>query len=168
MDEISPTQAALLGMLAIKPMSAYELEKFSKESIGFFWNESYGNIHKNLKTLHSEKLVQIIESDTSRRLKKVYQITALGQSKLTNWIGQKPRETLIRDELLLKVFMSTEEDSEVLMAHLTAEISEAKNHLKVLEHIDVNVDSLPVGEFSKLLWKARNRGTVLLSPFSTI
>ena len=110
MDEISATQAALLGMLSIKPMSAYEIEKFSKESIGFFWNESYGNIHKNLKKLHSENLVQIIESNNNRRSKTVYLISALGQRKLTYWIEHKPKETIIRDELLLKVFMSSEEN----------------------------------------------------------
>jgi DNA-binding PadR family transcriptional regulator len=152
-DKISATQAALLGILTIKPMSAYEIEKFSKESIGFFWNESYGNIHKNLNMLNSKELVQIIELNSSRRLKKVYQISALGQSKLTNWIEHKPKETLIRNELLLKVFMSSEEDIDVLIAHLNAEILELRNHLKVLEQIDVNVDNLPIGKFSKILWK---------------
>lgn len=154
MEEISATQAALLGMLAIKPMSAYEMEKFSKESIGFFWNESYGNIHKNLNILHSEKLVRIIEWNNSRRLKKVYQISALGQSKLTNWIEHKPKETLIRNELLLKVFMSSEEDIDILIAHLNAEILESRNHLKVLKQIDVNVENLTIGKFNKILWKA--------------
>ncbi len=154
MDEISATKAALLGMLTIKPMSAYEIEKFSKESIGFFWNESYGNIHKNLNMLHSEELIQIIEMNNSRRLKKVYQISALGQTKLTNWIGHKPKETIIRNELLLKVFMSSEEDFDILIAHLNAEVLGLRSHLKVLEQIDVNVDNLPVNKFRKILWKA--------------
>jgi len=35
------TKFALLGLLNIKKMSAYDLEKFAKETIGYFWNESY-------------------------------------------------------------------------------------------------------------------------------
>ena len=44
----SETQYAILSMLSIRPMSAYGLAKFAENSIGFFWNESYGNIYKHL------------------------------------------------------------------------------------------------------------------------
>lgn len=51
------TKFALLDLLDIHKMSAYDLEKFAKESIGYFWNESYSNVHRTLNKLAEERLV---------------------------------------------------------------------------------------------------------------
>lgn len=39
-------------------MSAYGLSKFAKESIGYFWNESYSNVHRTLNILTKEKAIK--------------------------------------------------------------------------------------------------------------
>jgi len=35
----------LLGVLAIEPMSGYDLGLTIRQSVGHFWNESYGQIY---------------------------------------------------------------------------------------------------------------------------
>ena len=39
----------LLGLLAIEPMSGYDLGVTIRASVGHIWNESYGQIYPNLK-----------------------------------------------------------------------------------------------------------------------
>ena len=53
----SSTSEALLGLLTIEPMSGYDLGLVIRDSIGHFWNESYGQIYPNLKRLAAEGLV---------------------------------------------------------------------------------------------------------------
>jgi hypothetical protein len=47
----------LLGLLAIEPMSGYDLGLTIRASVGHFWNESYGQIYPNLKKLETERFV---------------------------------------------------------------------------------------------------------------
>jgi PadR family transcriptional regulator AphA len=53
----SSSQEVLLGLLAVEPMSGYDLGQSIRTSIGFFWNESYGQIYPNLKQLAAAGLV---------------------------------------------------------------------------------------------------------------
>jgi DNA-binding PadR family transcriptional regulator len=47
----------LLGLLTIEPMSGYDLGQNIRTSVGYMWNESYGQIYPNLKKLAVEGLV---------------------------------------------------------------------------------------------------------------
>ena len=47
----SSSKEVLLGLLAIQPMSGYDLGQNIRTSVGHFWNESYGQIYPNLKAL---------------------------------------------------------------------------------------------------------------------
>ncbi len=104
-----PTKHALLGLLNIKEMSAYDLAKFARESIGYFWNESYSNVHRTLDVLTSENLVTKSKK-TGGRNKTVYRITAEGQQTLKNWLSNHEHSMIYRDELLLKLFVSQKDN----------------------------------------------------------
>ncbi len=103
------TKFALLGLLNIRKMSAYDLAKFAKESIGYFWNESYSNVHRTLNVLTDEKLVDKM-SERGSRNKIVFQITDLGRQALSEWLSNHEYSTIYRDELLLKLFVSKKSD----------------------------------------------------------
>ncbi len=99
------TKFALLGLLNIKKMSAYDLAKFAKESIGYFWNESYSNVHRTLQILAAEKLIQKLPEKGDRN-KNIFEITELGREALSEWLSNHQYTTIYRDELLLKLFVS--------------------------------------------------------------
>ncbi len=111
------TKFALLGLLNIKKMSAYELEKFAKESIGYFWNESYSNVHRTLRILVEEKLIRKM-SERGSRNKITFEITNEGQQALSEWLSNHQYSTIYRDELLLKLFVSNSEDHPALLQDL--------------------------------------------------
>lgn len=111
------TKFALLGLLNIKKMSAYGLEKFAKESIGYFWNESYSNIHRTLKILENEKLIIKMPEKGSRN-KNLFEITDLGRRALSEWLSNHEHTSIYRDELLLKLFVSKSGDYPALLIDL--------------------------------------------------
>ena len=52
------TPNALLGLLSLGPMSGYDIRQLIPRSIGYFWNESYGQIYPGLKRLAAAGLVE--------------------------------------------------------------------------------------------------------------
>jgi DNA-binding PadR family transcriptional regulator len=60
----SSSKEVLLGLLTVEPMSGYDLGQVIRDSVGHFWNESYGQIYPNLKKLASEGFVS---SKTEKR-----------------------------------------------------------------------------------------------------
>jgi DNA-binding PadR family transcriptional regulator len=118
------TKFALLGLLSIKKMSAYELAKFAKESIGYFWNESYSNVHRTLKVLADEKLIRKMPKRGSRN-KIIFEITHEGKEALSQWLSNHEHTTIYRDELMLKVFVSKKEDYPAILEDLKNVLDES-------------------------------------------
>ena len=49
--ELSPTAYVILGMLAWRPMSGYDVKAIVDRSTRFFWAASYGQIYPELRRL---------------------------------------------------------------------------------------------------------------------
>jgi PadR family transcriptional regulator, regulatory protein AphA len=139
MKRINTTHFAILGLLRMKPMSAYELVKFSKESIGLFWNESYGHIHKSIKQLELEGSVSVVEEAESGRRKIVYGVTEQGCDQLDSWLALPPEESVMRNELLMKLFVSDERHIPQLVTFLEEELEASERLTAMLATIRTNV-----------------------------
>lgn len=134
------TKFALLGLLNIHKMSAYDLEKFAKESIGYFWNESYSNVHRTLNNLAKEKLVTK-SSELGSRNKKIFEITDLGRKALSEWLSNHQHTIIYRDELLLKLFVSNRKDYPALLIDLKHVLVELKEQQKVYLALQTSITS---------------------------
>jgi len=109
----------LLGLLAIEPMSGYDLGLTIRESIGHFWNESYGQIYPNLKKLATEGFVTSkIERQKGKPDRHVYSITRKGRERLTQWLQVPPQPEIPRNELLLKLFFSAQVSPDIPIEYL--------------------------------------------------
>ena len=136
------TKFALLGLLNIRKMSAYDLAKFAKESIGYFWNESYSNVHRTLNTLAEEKLVEKT-SERSGRNKIVYQITNQGIQAFAEWLSNHEHSTIYRDELLLKLFVSRKSDYPAILEDLKHALDELLAQRQVYAELKEFIASKP-------------------------
>lgn len=139
MKRINTTHFAILGLLRIKPMSAYELVKFSKESIGLFWNESYGHIHKSIKQLEQEGSVSVVEEAETGRRKIVYGVTEQGCAQLDSWLALPPEESVMRHELLMKLFVSDERHIPQMVTFIEEELAASEQLTAVLAAIKASV-----------------------------
>jgi DNA-binding PadR family transcriptional regulator len=140
------TQFAILGMLMLEPMSGYDFRKAAGQCLGFFWQESYGQIYPTLKKMYEKGyLSRSCEKTDGKPDRYVYSITQKGEEAFHNWLDQKTRIEPKRNELLLKLFFGGKPDRDEQIQELesikeTNEklLAELKNiedwHLKNYDH----------------------------------
>jgi PadR family transcriptional regulator, regulatory protein AphA len=109
----------LLGLLTIESMSGYDLGQTIRESIGHFWNESYGQIYPNLKKLAAEGFVTAkIERQKGKPDRHIYSITKKGRERLAKWLVVPPQPEIPRNEMLLKLFFGTQVSPDISIGYL--------------------------------------------------
>jgi DNA-binding PadR family transcriptional regulator len=109
----------LLGLLAIEPMSGYDLGQTIRDSVGHFWNESYGQIYPNLKKLKADGLVNSkLERQKGKPDRHIYSITKKGRERLAAWLAVPPQSEVPRNELLLKLFFGEQASPQLLIGYL--------------------------------------------------
>ena len=104
--ELSGTAAVILGMLAARPRSGYDIKQLVDNSTRFFWAASYGQIYPELKRLSDAGLVEGTDASQGNRRRTVYKLTAKGRRAARSWLAEPPEIFELRDEALLKLFFA--------------------------------------------------------------
>jgi DNA-binding PadR family transcriptional regulator len=99
---LNATAASILGLLAKRPMSGWELFAAFESSIGQFWSITRSQIYRELQTLGANGLIEI--GATGARERRLCTITARGREMFAAWIAGMPGDELIRFPLLLTTF----------------------------------------------------------------
>jgi DNA-binding PadR family transcriptional regulator len=96
---------ALLGLLARRPRTGYELTQALRAPLGYFWNASHSQVYPELARLQTAQLVRhrIVDGPGPRDTKQ-YSVTASGRRALTEWAVTPSDPPPQRDEFLLKVY----------------------------------------------------------------
>jgi DNA-binding PadR family transcriptional regulator len=104
--ELSATAKVILGMLAARPRSGYEIKQLVDSSARYFWAASYGQIYPELKKLEKAGLIIGDDSSTGARQRTTFRLTAEGKRAAREWIRKPPEVLETRDEGLLKLFFA--------------------------------------------------------------
>jgi PadR family transcriptional regulator AphA len=105
--EPSQTGHVILGLLAWRPMSGYDIKSLLDGLSRYFWATSYGQIYPELRRLSDAGLVSGMREPGSGRRRVLYELTAPGRRALEQWLAQTPRTFELRDEGLLKLFLAS-------------------------------------------------------------
>jgi DNA-binding PadR family transcriptional regulator len=126
--ELSATAKVILGMLAGRPRSGYEIKQLVDSSARFFWAASYGQIYPELKKLEQTGLITGDDSSQGARQRTTFKLTAKGRRAAREWIESPPEVLEMRDEGLLKLFFAGSIDPKraAEVARERAAISRAK------------------------------------------
>jgi PadR family transcriptional regulator AphA len=132
----------LLGLLTIESMSGYDLGQTIRESIGHFWNESYGQIYPNLKKLAAEGFVTSkIERQKGRPDRHIYSITKKGRERLAKWLSVPPQPEIPRNEMLLKLFFGVQNSPEVSIEYLERMVETERGLLERFRQIHATIST---------------------------
>jgi DNA-binding PadR family transcriptional regulator len=104
--ELSATAKVILGMLAARPRSGYEIKTLVDSSARFFWAASYGQIYPELKRMKNAGLITGADASKGARQRTVYKLTAKGKRAAREWIERAPQVFELRDEGLLELFFA--------------------------------------------------------------
>ncbi len=143
--DLSATAKVILGMLAARPRSGYEIKQLVDSSARFFWAASYGQIYPELKKLEKAGLIAGDDSSQGARQRTTFRLTAEGRRAAQAWMRTPPEVLETRDEGLLKLFFagSVEPKRAAEVARERAEISRGKaEELRGIEAM-IDAGSLP-------------------------
>ena len=104
--ELNTTSFAMLGMLAIRPWSTYELAKHVDRSLRPLWSRARSNLFNEPKKLVAHGLAVATEEMVGRRPRTVYTITPAGRRALRRWLATPGEGPVLEFEQLLKVFFA--------------------------------------------------------------
>jgi PadR family transcriptional regulator AphA len=106
--DLTTTSYAILGQLALRPWSAYELTKEMQRNLHYFWPRAESRIYDEIKRLQSAGLATSKPSFTGRRKRMTYEITTAGRQALASWLDEEPLGGItLESEGLLRVFEAT-------------------------------------------------------------
>lgn len=117
-DEPTTTAYAILGLLAIRPWTTYELARQMERSLHNFWPRAESNLYAAAKTLVNQRLATARTEHVGRRARILYSITPKGRAALRRWIPQPGSGPVLEFESLLKIFYAENGTQEHLLAHL--------------------------------------------------
>ena len=116
--KLTATSYAILGLLAVKPRSAYELTKQVRRSLHFCWPRAETRLYQEPKNLLEHGLVRATATANGRRSRTEYAITAKGRKALRAWLGQPSAPPRLESEALLRLFFAEHGTKESLLATL--------------------------------------------------
>ena len=132
MERLSGTALVVLGLLALRRRSGYEIKQTIDKTTRFFWNASYGQIYPELRRLSAAGLIEGEAAPRGERARTVYGLTGEGRRRLEDWLAAPDFRVDIRDEGLLKLFFA-----DLLPGEAALELLRARRavHERVLEQL---------------------------------
>ncbi len=104
---LTPTTAALLGQLALRPWSVYEMTQNVARTLHWFWPRAESLIYAEVKRLAAAGLATAdVEPGRRGRTRTNYAITDAGRSALRSWLEQPVGGTTLHSEPALRVHLA--------------------------------------------------------------
>ena len=127
---------AVLGLLALRPMSGYDIKQSVDRSIRHFWAASYGQIYPELKRLEAARWIEGADGSHGARSRRVYTITATGRAELRDWLYGAETRIELRDESLLRLLFADTLPREHALDLLSARREGYRGMLAYLRSLD--------------------------------
>jgi len=115
---LTATSYAILGLLAIRPWTTYELAKQMDRTLNRFWPRARSKLYEEPKKLVAQGLATAAPDVHGRRPRTVYTITPGGRQALAEWLATDSAPPVFESEHLLKVFYAESGSSENVLATL--------------------------------------------------
>ena len=133
--ELTTTSYAILGLLAIRPWSTYELAKQMRRNFHFFWPRAESNLYAEPKRLVSGGWAQAKSAANGQRRRTVYSITAQGRRALEQWLRDPAAPARFEAEPIVKFAFATNSTKEHMVANLRRFRGDAETRQKQLRAI---------------------------------
>lgn len=137
------TSYAILGLLALREWTTYELAKQVQRSLTWFWPRAERKLYDEPKRLVEEGLAVAQREQTGRRGRTVYRITDEGRDALAAWLGEAPAPRSSEFEGMMKVFFADAGSKEQLLATLRHIADDAGQRLSTLAAMAAEPGAFP-------------------------
>jgi PadR family transcriptional regulator AphA len=134
---------ALLGLLADRPASGYDLLKRFDGSLAFVWPATQSQLYTELGRLADAGLINVVAEGPRGR--KEYDITGEGRTELERWLVATEPDRVVRNEAILRTFFLWTVAPEQAKAYFERELAESQRYLDRLQDIADAVEFTDAG-----------------------
>ena len=118
--KLTTTSYAVLGLLAVRSWTPYELTKQMQRSLARFWPRTVSKLYEEPRKLTEHGLAAGSEERVGQRSRSRYEITADGRRELATWLAGPSADPVLEAEFLVKVFLAEHGTKDDLLATLRA------------------------------------------------
>ena len=129
--KLTTSSYAILGLLALRPWTTYELAKQMAVSLRNFWPRAESKLYEEPKKLVAHGLAEVRTEHVGRRPRSVYEITGAGRDALGAWLDEPGAMATLEFESLVKVFFAEQGSKAQLVATLERIIREQRRRAAV-------------------------------------
>jgi DNA-binding PadR family transcriptional regulator len=124
---------AVLGLLARRPSTGYELTQTFDRSLRTSWHARHSQIYPELAKLEGADLVEVVGRGARRS--KTYGITAAGRAELRRWLVDAEPDRSQRSESGLRLFLTPLLDQADRQATYQRDLAHVEQELSALEEV---------------------------------
>jgi PadR family transcriptional regulator AphA len=103
---LTTTSYAILGLLALRPWTTYELAQQMRRALGQFWPRAESKLYDEPKKLVAHGYATATTEHVGKRPRTVYTITDAGRDALSAWMPNASSGPVIEFEGLVRVFFA--------------------------------------------------------------
>ena len=149
---LTTTSYAILGFLAMRQWTSYELTQQMKFTLGLCWPRAVSKLYEEPKKLVSCGFATAVGDQVGRRPRTTYTITDLGRAELRAWLNGSAAGPVLEFEQLLKVFLGPYGSKRALLTTLGGvqrwaedrQADDAANAQRYLEGVGRFPERLPI------------------------
>jgi DNA-binding PadR family transcriptional regulator len=130
MADASPITYGLLGTLARRSWTGYELTGQVRRSLRFVWPASEGHLYREQKRLIALGWATVEQEPAGRRSRNRLSITNAGRQALSEWLRSEPEEPHFQVEGVLRTFFADSGTPDDLVASMQATAEKARAMLE--------------------------------------
>jgi DNA-binding PadR family transcriptional regulator len=104
---LTTTSYGMLGYLAVRPWTAYELAKQMGRTFHHFWPRAESGLYREIKRLVDAGLATASDERVGRRTRTRYDITPAGRAALEAWLARPNSNGFLESEGLVRVLFAT-------------------------------------------------------------
>ena len=124
----------ILGLLARKPMSGYDIRHFLRSLSWLIGSPSFGSLYPALHALHKDDLVTVkVLPREGKPSRKIYSITQAGRETLTEWINQPATSSAPLKAFVMRLILADSFSPTGLIAYLQQRHAQVFVHQAALE-----------------------------------
>ena len=140
MPRLTTTSYVILGHLALRDWSSYELARQMTRSTRHFWPRAQSKIYEEPKKLAAHGLATASQRFTGRRPRTVYAITPKGREALRRWLDEPTQLPVVEFDAAVKVQFAEQGTKAQLLATLRSVREQAQRTRE--EHAALAADLL--------------------------
>lgn len=133
-DDTNTTLLSILGLLAVRPFTTYELEKQFDRTLRRMWPRVRSKVYEGPKRLVQLGYAKATPGKTGKRRHTTYSITAKGRRALAAWLAEPGAPPQLEFEGLVKVFLAEHGTKADVIASLRATQAWAREDIQI--HIE--------------------------------